>query len=100
MAIDAVQILGFCAAAVSVPSFVPQAWKIIKSREIKGLSARMYALTAVSFTPWLMFGVAKQEWALIIAKGVCLVAALFILAMITVPAKTRSEIATKLDRGR
>lgn len=97
MAVDFVQIIGFCAAAASVASFFPQAWKIIKSRETDNLSSRMYMLTSLAFTLWLIFGVARGEWALIIPNALCLAAALFILVMIVSPPKTTAKIAETLD---
>lgn len=96
---DTVQIVGFCAAAASVASFVPQAWKIIKSRETSDLSAKMYLLTSIAFALWLIFGIARGEWALIVPNALCLIAASFILMMIVVPKKTTETIAEKLDPG-
>lgn len=92
-----VEIIGYCAAAASVTSFFPQAWKIIKSRQTEDLSAPMYMLTAIGFTLWLIFGTAKGEWALIVPNALCLAATLFILMMIVMPAKTTVAVAEKLD---
>lgn len=97
MALDSIQIIGFCAAAASVTSFFPQAWKIIKSRETENLSAKMYALTCIAFALWLAFGVAKGEWALIVPNALCLAAALFILAMIVAPPRTTTKVAEAID---
>lgn len=95
--VDTVQIIGFCAAAASVASFFPQAWKIIKSRKTDDLSARMYGLTSIAFALWLTFGIARGEWALIVPNALCLVAALFILTMIVASGKTTAAVAEKLD---
>ncbi|MDF2766139.1 MAG: hypothetical protein K0S81_3133, partial [Rhodospirillales bacterium] len=40
-----VTIIGSLAAICSTTSFVPQAWKIIRTRDTSSLSARMYAVT-------------------------------------------------------
>ncbi len=40
-----VQLIGIAAAVASTTSFAPQAWKIIKTRDVKGLSAPMYLIT-------------------------------------------------------
>jgi MtN3 and saliva related transmembrane protein len=92
-----IEIVGFCAAAASVASFFPQAWKIIKSRETENLSAPMYVLTSIGFALWLIFGVARGEWALILPNALCLAATLFILLMILAPARTTAALAEKLD---
>lgn len=92
-----IEIVGFCAAATSVASFVPQAWKIIKSRKTDDLSAPMYVLTSIGFTLWLIFGIARGEWALILPNALCLAATLFILIMILAPTRATAAVAEKLD---
>lgn len=92
-----IEIVGFAAAACSVASFFPQAWKIIKSRQTDDLSAPMYVLTSLGFALWLTFGVARGEWALIVPNTLCLAATLFILLMIVAPKKTTAAVAEKLD---
>lgn len=94
---DPAQIIGICAAIASVASFFPQAWKIIKTKDIKGLSRPMYALTAVSFSLWLSFGVLKSEWALIVPNALCLAVTLFILTMLMASPKTRTKVSETLD---
>jgi MtN3 and saliva related transmembrane protein len=95
--IDAVQMIGIGAAIASVASFFPQAWKIIKTRNVEGLSVRMYMLTAISFGLWLTFGTLKTEWALIVPNALCLAATLFILAMLMASPKNRKRVAETLD---
>lgn len=50
-----VTILGYLAAAASMASFAPQAWKIIRSRRTKDISVGMYLLTVSAFALWLPF---------------------------------------------
>ncbi len=95
--VDPVQIVGFFAAAASVTSFLPQAWKIIRTNDVQGLSARMYTLTAFSFSLWLAYGVLSSQLALIIPNALCLTAATFILSMILLPQKKREVISRTLN---
>ena len=95
--IDTVQIIGTLAACASVASFLPQAWKIIKTRDVEGLSPLMYLLTVSAFALWMTFGLLKGEWALIVPNGLCLAAAAFILAMVLLPKQKREEVADVLD---
>lgn len=95
--IDGVQIVGTLAAVASVTSFLPQAWKIIRTRDVKGLSPYMFALTVAAFALWLAFGVLKSEWALIVPNALCLTAAAFILTMILLPKPERDKVADTLD---
>ena len=95
--VDAVQIVGFIAAAASVTSFLPQAWKIIRTNDVQGLSSRMYSLTALSFSLWLAYGVLSGQWALIVPNALCLIAATFILSMILLPEKKREVVSQTLN---
>lgn len=95
--IDNVQAVGALAAISSVVSFLPQAWKVIKTRDVKGLSPLMYLFTVSAFALWMTFGLLKGEWALIVPNALCLVAASFILVMVLLPRRSREQVADKLD---
>lgn len=71
--------IGVLAALCSTISFVPQAWKIIQTRDTDSISAGMYALTVTGFALWLAYGIFKQEWPLIVPNAICLCLASFIL---------------------
>lgn len=90
---QAITIIGILAAAASTVSFLPQAWKIISSRDVEGLSLRMYALTVIGFALWMTYGVGKSDWALIVPNAICLALTLFILAMIMLPKRQREAVA-------
>lgn len=89
--------IGALAAVCSVTSFTPQAWRIIKARRTEGLSAAMYALTAVGFALWISFGVLKGEWAIIIPNAICLALSGFILVLILLPQKQTEAVTEALD---
>lgn len=97
MIIDWTTVVGTIGACASVASFTPQAWKIIRERSTKGLSLAMFALTTLAFTAWTTFGVLKGEWTLIIPNAICLIFAVFILAMIALPQRKTAEVAETLD---
>lgn len=94
---DAATILGSLAALCTMVSFAPQAWKIIRTRDTSGLSTPMYAVSVMAFALWLVFGVMKQEWPIIIPNGVCLALAAFIFAMTILPPRKKAAVADKLD---
>jgi len=77
----AVSLLGYLAAAVSTASFLPQAWKIIKSRQTKDISFGMYFLTVAAFGLWLTFGILVQQWPLVVSNSICFILSAFILMM-------------------
>lgn len=93
MGAHTIQVVGILAAVASTASFLPQAWKIISTRNVKGLSRRMYALTVIGFGLWLTYGIGKGDWALIVPNAICLTLTLFILVMISLPNAKRDALA-------
>ena len=64
-AVDAVlmtDVEGWVAGIASTANFAPQAWKIIKTRETKNISAWMYGLTVAAFVFWIVYGVLIGQW--------------------------------------
>jgi MtN3 and saliva related transmembrane protein len=94
---DLATIVGFLATACSVSSFVPQAWKVIKTRDMQGVSKKMYAITVVGFSLWFAYGLLLGEWPLILTNGLCLLLSGFILVMKLLPRHKRNEVADALD---
>ena len=94
-----VTLVGALAAICSTVSFVPQAWKIIRTRDTSGLSARMYAVTVTGFSLWLAYGIMLGEWPLIVTNAVCLALSAFILAMRILPQRKKEAVADLLDPG-
>ncbi|HEV2650602.1 MAG TPA: SemiSWEET transporter [Rhizomicrobium sp.] len=93
-----VVIVGALAAICSTVSFVPQAWKIIRSGETKDISVGMYALTVAAFALWCGYGVALDQWPLIVANGICLMLSAFILAMTLLPGGTKRAVAKSIKK--
>jgi MtN3 and saliva related transmembrane protein len=91
-----VVLLGYLAALASMASFVPQAWKIIRSRQTKGLSAGMYLLTVSAFGLWLVYGVLLKQWPLVVSNAVCFGLSAFILVMTLLPQARRDKVAATL----
>lgn len=68
---DATLLIGYLASICSVSSFVPQAWKVVKSGDTSALSTRMYVLTVTGFALWAAFGVLKAEWPITGTNAIC-----------------------------
>lgn len=96
----AVTILGYLAAAASMASFAPQAWKIIRSRETKDISAGMYLLTVSAFALWLTYGVLQRQWPLVVSNGVCFLLSAFILVMTLLPQAKKDKVAEAISGDR
>ena len=85
--------IGAVAALCSVLSFLPQAWKIIRTRETKDISAGTYSLTVSAFALWSLYGLLLGQWPLIAANGICLLFSAFILTMTLLPRTKREAVA-------
>jgi MtN3 and saliva related transmembrane protein len=95
--IVAAQLIGIGAAVASTVSFAPQAWMIIKTRDVTGLSAPMYLITVAAFALWVGYGWLKSDWALIVPNSLCFVLSGFIFLMICLPAKQRQKVADVIE---
>jgi MtN3 and saliva related transmembrane protein len=94
-----VAIVGALAAIASTASFAPQAWRVIRTRNVKGLSPGMYVLTVAGFSLWLTYGVLRSDWALMVPNFLCLALSLFILAMILMSARTRDKVSNTMEKA-
>ncbi len=97
---SAVTIVSLFAALLSMVSYVPQAWAIVRSGRTEGLSLKMYVLTVVGFVAWLAYGVLARQWPIIIQNVICLCLSMFILVMILLPARKTAEVAETLRPAR
>lgn len=62
--------IGFIAAALTTGSWLPQAWKTIRSRSASDFSwAYLLAFTS-GVTCWAIYGFMKKDWAVIAANVV------------------------------
>ena len=76
-----VTVVGVAAALFSIASFLPQAWKIWRTRETKGLSTKMWIFNTTAFALWTTYGVFLKKVPIIATNAICLVLAAFILTM-------------------
>jgi MtN3 and saliva related transmembrane protein len=97
--LEPITIIGACAAVASTVSFVPQAWKIIKSRRTHDISTTMYTVTVIGFGLWTVYGILLAQWPLIVTNAVCLILSAFILTMKILPRRQRDTIADAMDPG-
>lgn len=97
---DGALIVGYAASLCSMTSFLPQAWKIIRTGDTGAISKRMYAVTVTGFALWSAFGVMRMEWPIILTNAVCFCLSGFNLAMKILPRRKREEVAAKLNPER
>ncbi len=94
---DTATIVGTLATIASTTSFVPQAWKVIRTRDMRGVSTGMYTVTVVGFCLWLTYGLLLGQLPLIVTNGICLLLSAFILVMKLLPRHQRDAVADTLN---
>jgi len=94
---DLASVVGALATICSTTSFVPQAWKVIRTRDTSAISTGMYAVTVTGFSLWLAYGLLLGQWPLIVTNGVCLALSAFILVMKVWPRPQKEAVADSLD---
>ena len=72
----------FLAAFFTTCAFLPQAYKIWKSKVSEGLSLAMYVVMAAGVLCWLLFGILIKSPSVIFANIISLTIVLFIIFFI------------------
>ena len=78
---DTITIIGLGAAMFTTISFLPQAIRVIKTKQTKDLSLTMYMAFTVGIFLWLVYGIMLDNLPIVIANSITLVFASTILVM-------------------
>jgi len=78
---DIYEIIGMCAAVLTTVSFLPQAYRTWKTKDTKGLSLTMYICFFAGVFLWLIYGIHLESLPMILANGITVVLAFFLLIM-------------------
>lgn len=73
--------IGFTAALCTSISFLPQAIKVIKTKDTESLSLLMYVVFVFGVAMWLMYGLLLSDLPMILANSITLALASIILMM-------------------
>lgn len=76
------EIIGYLAGLFMAVSFIPQAWKTVRSKEVDGLSLGMYLLFNISMICWIIYGFYLKSYQMLIFNSICLCFSLPVLVMI------------------
>ncbi|WP_337264138.1 MULTISPECIES: SemiSWEET transporter [unclassified Serratia (in: enterobacteria)] len=76
-----ISLIGYLAACLTTLSFLPQAIKVIATRNTQGISLLMYAMFIVGLLLWLIYGVLIGNIAVSLANLLTLLFALPILVI-------------------
>lgn len=75
------ELIGAVAAFLTTASFLPQAIKVLRTRETAAISLTMYSLFTAGVATWLAYGLLTMQWSIIIANAVTVVLAGTILVI-------------------
>ncbi|HUV99959.1 MAG TPA: SemiSWEET transporter [Gallionella sp.] len=73
--------IGSAAATLTTIAFIPQAWKVWRTKHTADISMGMYILFTIGVALWLTYGILLESWPIIIANAFTLVLAGAVLAM-------------------
>ena len=76
-----VDIIGYLAACLTTFSFLVQAIKSWRTKDLSGISVGMYSMFASGVALWLVYGIAIDSMPLIVTNALTLAFALSILVM-------------------
>ena len=87
--------IGLVAGVLTTGAFVPQVWKIYRSKSGRDVSARMFSLLSAGVVLWLIYGIMLQSLPLILTNGVTLVLSLAIIVLKV--RYSRAQLGTQRD---
>lgn len=76
-----VDYIGSIAATCTTLAFIPQAIHSYKTRDLSGISLPMYSIFTLGVAMWLVYGLLKQDWPIIIANTVTVALSAMILVL-------------------
>ncbi len=75
-------LLGLVAATCTTISFIPQAVKVIRTKDTRSLSLPMYALFTIGITLWLVYGLLIKDIPIVAANTVTIALTIIIIVSI------------------
>ena len=77
--IDNIELIGLLAAILTTTAFIPQVYKVIKTKSVEGLSLTTYLIFTSGVLFWLIYGLLKSSISMIIGNGITFFLAFSIL---------------------
>lgn len=74
-------LIGTIAACLTTFSFIPQAVKTFRTKDVSGISLSMYGIFTAGVALWLVYGILLMAWPIIIANAITVSLALSIFVM-------------------
>jgi MtN3 and saliva related transmembrane protein len=87
------EIIGAMAATLTTIAFIPQAHKVLVSRDTHSLSLGMYVIFTIGVVLWGVYGYLRADWVIVAANAIVAVLCLAILTM-----KVRNDVLGRVSR--
>lgn len=71
---------GFAATCTTI-AFIPQAIQSYRTRDLSGISLPMYGIFTIGVALWLIYGLLKEDWPIIIANTITVALSAMILIL-------------------
>lgn len=94
---DTIQILGLAAALMTTVSNIPQAYKIIKTRETKGISVWSNLVLLIGLLIWVVYGFMRDDWPIIIANCISAVITAIVIFLKLIPKRKLQNLHQKIN---
>ncbi len=78
---DQIEWLGLLAGALTTTAFVPQVWRVWKTKSAKDISLGMYGLFVLGVALWLGYGLLANSLPVVVANTVTFILAGAVLIM-------------------
>ena len=78
---DFIQILGFSAALLTTAANIPQAYKIIRDKSTKDISALTYSMLLSGLILWIVYGIKTDDLPVIMANSISALISTIILVL-------------------
>ena len=76
-----VELIGVLAAIGTTSSFIPQAYKVFKTKKTEDLSLGIFLLFCVGTVLWIIYGAMIKSFPVLLANSVTFILAFYILIM-------------------
>ena len=76
-----IELVGYTVAVCTSLSFLPQALKVLKTKDTQSLSLVMYSVFTFGVMMWLSYGILLNDLPMILANVLTFIFAVFILLM-------------------
>jgi MtN3 and saliva related transmembrane protein len=73
--------IGGIAATLTTCSFIPQVWRVWRTRHTRDISLLMYTLFTTGVALWLIYGILLGAWPIIVANSITLLLAGMVLVL-------------------